>query len=70
MPSVQLAQAQGPTVAPYAGKEPADFTSLARSLGQSDWPAPVVIGHFDNEGKGHGEIRCAYWAPAGGTHKG
>jgi alpha-beta hydrolase superfamily lysophospholipase len=70
MPSAQLAQAQGATVVPYAGKQPVDFTALARSLGQSDWPTPAVIGHFDSEGKGYGEIRYAYWAPAGGTHKG
>ena len=70
MPCAQVAQAQGATVAPYAGKQPADFTALAQSLGQSDWPAPAVIGHFDSEGKGRGELRYAYWAPAGGMHKG
>jgi lysophospholipase len=65
------ARAAAPSPIPaYAGQQPADFAALARSLGQTDWPVPTLMGYFDSEGNGRRDIRYAYWAPAGGTQRG
>ena len=66
----QLTPVHGATVAPYDGQQPSSFTALAQSLGQHDWPTPERIGYIDGQGSGRNEIRYAYWAPAGDTHKG